>query len=294
MRVNAYAPVSRSRITRVPCPQAVPKGTIYAINPLIDLIAIPGLTPLLARFRHFTLIRLGTSVAAASPLLLVCFTPSVPSVVAFVLLLTLGDLHYNPRLQAYAMAVAPEGREGSFAGAMHAVAFLAELPAGMLGGWLIERHCSSAAVAASGAAGCDAPSLFGRLAAFALLTPLALWSCPSLLREPSADVRGNLVGDANTAAGGGERACEAVELRAATSEAESPDDEPLIGSTSTSHGGGGLKGRASQHLHGSPRMIVCSELRVEVAPSHVASGEKPVSSFRGAQGRRAAAGCHIP
>lgn len=209
----------------------MPKGTIYALNPLIDLIAIPGLTPLLAHSRHFTLIRLGTSVAAASPLLLVGLAPSLPSVVAFVLLLTMGDLLYNPRLQAYAMAVAPDGREGSFAGAMHAVAFLAELPAGMLGGWLIEGHCSKAAVAARGAAGCDAPRLFGSLAAFALLTPLALWSCPSLLREPSADVSGNALGDAIDAAGGEERACEAVELRAATSEAESPDDEPLIGSS---------------------------------------------------------------
>lgn len=172
----------------------VPKGSIYAINPLLDLIGVPLLTRGLRSARHYALIRVGLTVASASPLVVPALGASIASVIAFVLVLTLGDVLYNPRLAAYAMAVAPDGREGSFAGLMHAVIFLAEMPAGLLGGWLLERHCSSAAK-------CDARGLFGELAAFALLTPLMLWACPSLLREPSADVRGDSLVLANNSSG---------------------------------------------------------------------------------------------
>jgi len=172
---------------------SVPKGTIYALNPLIDLVAVPLASTALRHYRHFSLIRAGLTAAALSPLVVRFAGASLHSVVAFVLVLTLADVLYNPRLQAYAMAVAPDGREGSFAGAMHAVAFLAEVPAGMLGGWLIQRHCPEGQAGATGSAasgGCDARNLFGELGLFALLSPLALWSFPSLLREPDADVCG--------------------------------------------------------------------------------------------------------
>lgn len=168
----------------------VPKGTIYALNPLLDMILVPALSGYLRRIQHFVLIRVGLTVAALSPLLLLLVPPSLLAVVAFVLLLTLGDALYNPRLSAYAMAVAPSGREGSFAGLSAAITFLAELPAGLVGGALLERHCSQAAFDELGASGCDAHSLFGSLGAFASLTPIALWAVPRLLREPSADTPG--------------------------------------------------------------------------------------------------------
>ena len=168
----------------------VPKGTIYALNPLLDMVLVPTLSSRLRRVHHFPLIRGGLTVAALSPLLLLLVPPSIVAVIAFVLLLTIGDALYNPRLSAYAMAVAPTGREGSFAGLSAAILFLAELPAGLIGGALLERHCSQAAYDEHGADGCDAHALFGSLAAFASLTPLALWIAPVLLREPSADTRG--------------------------------------------------------------------------------------------------------
>ena len=77
-------------------------------------------------------------------------------------------------------------------------------------------------MAERGPRGCDAPALFGSLAAFALLTPLALWACPSLLREPTADV--GEVGEATTwwrSGGGGLRlpvSDSAVELTAGSAE----------------------------------------------------------------------------
>ena len=123
------------------------------------------------------MLRIGLTVAALSPLIIVIFGSSLLSVVLFVVLLTLGDMLYNPRVAAYAMAVAPVGREGTFAGVASAATFLAEVPAGLLGGWLLEAHCTSSEH-------CDGRTLFGQLALFAALTPLMLWSCPRLFSEP--------------------------------------------------------------------------------------------------------------
>ena len=76
-------------------------------------------------------------------------------------------MHRRLQVDAYAMRVAPDGREGAFAGASAALVFLAEVPAGLLGGLLLERFC-----AAEGQ--CDGRQLFGALGAFAALTPLLL------------------------------------------------------------------------------------------------------------------------
>jgi hypothetical protein len=78
------------------------------------------------------------------------------------------------------MAVAPQGAEGTFAGIANAVTFLAEVPAGLLGGWLLERHCASAEA-------CDGASMFAELAAVALISPVCLWMCPTIFREPHLD-----------------------------------------------------------------------------------------------------------
>jgi hypothetical protein len=208
---------------------AVPKGSIYAINPLLDLLAVPLLSQRLAHVEHFPLVRLGLSIAAAAPLLLVALPATLATVVAFVLMLTAGDALYNPRLSAYAMDVAPLGKEGAFAGLSAAVAFLAELPAGLLGGWLLDRHCSAASYDALGPHGCDARSLFGSLGAFALLTPLALWATPWLLREPLGDgplahahTRGAPIGDDGCEASGFELAgaCDEVVCGGASPVAE--------------------------------------------------------------------------
>uniref|UniRef100_A0A7S3EPW9 Major facilitator superfamily (MFS) profile domain-containing protein n=1 Tax=Haptolina ericina TaxID=156174 RepID=A0A7S3EPW9_9EUKA len=161
---------------------AVPKGSIYAINPLLDLLLTPLFVSRLAAVPHFAVIRVGLSIAALSPLVLTLVGPSLTAVILFVLVLTVGDALYNPRTDAYAMLVAPIGREGTFAGAAAALVFLAEVPAGVVGGILLERYCPQGSDGAS----CDGRRLFGALAAFACISPLLLWGIPTLLREDVA------------------------------------------------------------------------------------------------------------
>eukprot|EP00933_Yihiella_yeosuensis_P044271 TRINITY_DN39371_c0_g1_i1.p1 TRINITY_DN39371_c0_g1~~TRINITY_DN39371_c0_g1_i1.p1 ORF type:complete len:267 (+),score=59.29 TRINITY_DN39371_c0_g1_i1:1050-1850(+) len=160
----------------------VPKGLIYALNPALDLIFVPYVAAkgtAAQPTQHFRLIRIGLAVAAMSPVFLTLFNASIPLVMVFVLALTAGDVIYNTRLDAYALAVAPNGHEGVFAGASCAAVFLADVPVGMLGGALLETFCPSDE-------DCNSQRLFGALWAFALLTPLTMWSCGSCLEEPDA------------------------------------------------------------------------------------------------------------
>ena len=104
----------------------VPKGSIYSLNPFLDLLLVPALLRRSAHSTHFVTIRAGLTLAAVSPAAVALGGATLPTVILFVLILTVGDATYNPRVDAYAMRVAPEGREGAFAGASAALVFLAE------------------------------------------------------------------------------------------------------------------------------------------------------------------------
>ena len=94
-----------------------------------------------------------------------------------------------------------------------------------------DANASNITAAAHGPSACDGKRLFGDLAGFALLTPLMLWACPSLLREPSADVRGDAVLPATDG-----RLSTAVELCTVTAvEGESSAEE--IDALVADHGG---------------------------------------------------------
>ena len=87
---------------------------------------------------------------------------------------------------AYAMAVAPDGNEGTFSGLSHAVVFLADLPAGLIGGLLLNKFCPNPDEDASVV--CDGQRLFGTLGLFAMMTPLLLFTCAPCFREPDAKI----------------------------------------------------------------------------------------------------------
>eukprot|EP01046_Picozoa_sp_COSAG06_P036669 COSAG06_NODE_4066_length_4609_cov_4.807761_3_plen_434_part_00 len=78
----------------------VPKGTIYALEPALDLILVPLFTKLTAARSHFVVIRVGLCIAAISPLVIYMLGATIPTVVGFVLVLTLGDALYTARTGA--------------------------------------------------------------------------------------------------------------------------------------------------------------------------------------------------
>ena len=82
----------------------------------------------------------GSYISAASVFFLVMST-SIPACVLFVLMLSIGEAVWSPRLYDYTMSVVKEGREGTYMALSSAPLFLAKLPVGFMSGYLLQEYC---------------------------------------------------------------------------------------------------------------------------------------------------------
>ena len=118
----------------------IPKGTIYSINPALIIILVPLITAATTKIEPLIMIHYGTYVSAASVFFLVAST-SIWSSIAFVVVLSIGEAIWSPRLYDYTMSVCKEGREGTYMALSSAPLFLAKLPVGFLSGLLLSKYC---------------------------------------------------------------------------------------------------------------------------------------------------------
>ena len=86
------------------------------------------------------MIHYGSYISAGSVFLLVLST-TIWSSVVFVVLLSIGEAVWSPRLYDYTMSVAKEGREGTYGALASAPLFLAKLPVGFMSGFLLREYC---------------------------------------------------------------------------------------------------------------------------------------------------------
>ena len=86
------------------------------------------------------MIHVGIYVAACSVFFLALST-TIWSSSTFLVLLSVGEVIWTPRLYEYTASVAEEGREGTYMALSSALLYLAKLPVGMLGGYLLQRYC---------------------------------------------------------------------------------------------------------------------------------------------------------
>lgn len=118
----------------------VPKGTIYSINPALIIILVPLVTAATSGVKHLLMIHHGSYISAASVFFMAVST-SIPFSVIFVVVLSIGEAVWSPRLYDYTMSVAKEGREGTYGALSSAPLFLAKLPVGFMSGYLLEKFC---------------------------------------------------------------------------------------------------------------------------------------------------------
>lgn len=118
----------------------VRKGTIYSINPFLIIILVPLITAYTTDIDPLLMIHHGCYVSAASVFVLSLST-SIPACVIFVVVLSIGEAIWSPRLYDYTCSIAKEGREGTYMALSSAPLFLAKLPVGMLSGYLLQKYC---------------------------------------------------------------------------------------------------------------------------------------------------------
>merc|ERR1712216_117141 len=119
-----------------------PFELLMAINPVAIICLVPVFTYLSDKFQlgfaHVLII--GSFCSGVSPSFLAA-SNSLWASVMWLFLLSVGEATWSPKLIEYSVAIAPEGREGTYSALSQAPLFVSKLATGGFSGWLLETYC---------------------------------------------------------------------------------------------------------------------------------------------------------
>ena len=124
-------------------------GLMQAFNPVLVIIGLLLVIPALQKFNVYKMLVFGALITSIS-----MFIPAIPQLGGidivtwtyittgvFLLVLTVGELIWSPRLSEYTAAIAPEGQEGTYLGLSMVPYFLAKLVISYYSGAMLLRWC---------------------------------------------------------------------------------------------------------------------------------------------------------
>ena len=109
-------------------------------NPLLIFILVPIVTALTQRAKVYKMMILGTAVMA-SPTFLLALGPTPVTLVAYLIIMTIGEAMWQPRFLQYAAEIAPEGRTGAYMGVAQFPWFMTKMITSLYSGWFLQRYC---------------------------------------------------------------------------------------------------------------------------------------------------------
>lgn len=125
-------------------------GTLQAINPILIVIGIVLFIPFVNRFNLFSMLVYGSMISGVSILVLVLpwqwFSADIARAhylmaIVCMVILSIGEVVWSPKLYEYTAAIAPRGQEGTYLGLSMVPWFLAKTMVSMLSGHLLTRWC---------------------------------------------------------------------------------------------------------------------------------------------------------
>ncbi len=120
--------------------ESFPLGAFQAINPILIIVLVPIATAMTRHRSAFNIIVLGSIVSALSPFVLV-LGPSYTTILGMIILLSIGECLWSPRLYEYTASIAPRGREASYMGMSSLPMFFAKMVVGPMSGYLLATYC---------------------------------------------------------------------------------------------------------------------------------------------------------
>lgn len=112
----------------------------WSLNPLMVMVLTPFVTALTRRWSAFWCIVGGCLVTALSVFPMALSTTPAASL-AFVVILSLGEMVWSPRLYEYTATVAQPGREASYMGFSQVPMFFAKMTVGWMSGSMLAAWC---------------------------------------------------------------------------------------------------------------------------------------------------------
>ncbi len=174
--------------------EGAPVGRIFGmLNAVIVIILAPIIGALTTKISAYRAVIIGTSISSLSVFLLAInpqiflplangyfghaiakwldlsgqVNPLYCAIVLCVVLYSIGECFYSPRLYEYPTAIAPKGQEGSYLALSMLPYFFAKFFVGTISGFLLEKYCP-----AEGAR--NTQMLWFIVAAMAMITPIGL------------------------------------------------------------------------------------------------------------------------
>lgn len=117
-----------------------PVGTLWSVNSMLILVLAPLGTALTRNRKPFDVLLFGAFLSSLSPFVLV-FGSTMPFQVAMILVLTLGEALWSPRLYEYNVSIAPRGKEATYVSLAALPYFLAKFLVGPTSGYLLAAYC---------------------------------------------------------------------------------------------------------------------------------------------------------
>lgn len=183
-----------------------PVGKLWGINAMIVIVLTPVVGALTQRFPAYGMVTLGGALSAASVFIMALPTawfqqladgafgqwlghhylgltgaihPYYVMIALYVIVLSVGEAFYSPRVYEYASAIAPKGQEASYGALSYLPFLLAKLLIGTFSGTLLATYCP-----AMGERHSETMWLF--VALTATIAPVGLIALRSLIRVPEA------------------------------------------------------------------------------------------------------------
>ena len=111
-----------------------------SLNSLLIFMLCPVVAALTARTKVYPMMILGTALMGA-PTFFLALGPTVRGLLAFIILMTVGEAIWQPRFLQYAAEIAPEGRTGAYMGVAQFPWFLTKMVVPVYSGAALARWC---------------------------------------------------------------------------------------------------------------------------------------------------------
>jgi MFS family permease len=132
--------------------ESFPLGKYQSINPVLIIFLVPLATIWTRHRSAFNCIVLGSIVSTVSMFIL-CLPPQLQfaffgrswsiTILISILVLSLGEALWSPRVYEYTAIIAPRGKEASYMGLSALPYFFAKMIAGPMSGYLLARYCAA-------------------------------------------------------------------------------------------------------------------------------------------------------
>jgi MFS family permease len=117
-----------------------PWGKVWGLNAFLILGLAPLGTAITRGYKPFNVLLFGATISALCPFVL-CFGSSMPFQLGMVIMLTIGEALWSPRLYEYNVSIAPRGREATYVSLAALPYFLAKFLVGPTSGYLLSAFC---------------------------------------------------------------------------------------------------------------------------------------------------------